>query len=245
MKLEECKTYPFLTFSPSEEYFFQAIDNAQFLNYFVNGGVFMKKKKKDKDLRKLKEPFFMLYTSTNNVYDFYDSKNVKYLMQRNDGDTKFMVFKANCLDLVDTGNVQNTEFIFSDGEFEYDYYFDDDYEEKSPKLPTSNHLIIGGISFAMILLVVIAVVCVMKRKNMYCFQEGKNDKVDGELKVHQNDLYGNLSNLEEWQERYDTNIVDTNTYYEDYDNAYENGQNEDDKEETNKKDVTIHEKNEE
>ena len=182
MKLEECKTYPFLTFSPSEEYFFQAIDNAQFLNYFVNGGVFMKKKKKDKDLRKLKEPFFMLYTSTNNVYDFYDSKNVKYLMQRNDGDTKFMVFKANCLDLVDTGNVQNTEFIFSDGEFEYDYYFDDDYEEKSPKLPTSNHLIIGGISFAMILLVVIAVVCVMKSKNMYCFQEGKNDKVDGELK---------------------------------------------------------------
>ena len=107
------------------------------------------------------------------------------------------------------------------------------------KSETSNHLMIGGISFTMILLVVIAVVCVMKRRNMYCFQEGKNDKVDGELKVHQNDLYGNLSNLEEWQERYDTNIVDTNTHYEDYDNAYENGQNEDDKEETNKKDSTM------
>ena len=64
------------------------------------------------------------------------------------------------------------------------------------------------------------------------------------MKVHQNDLYGNLSNLEDWQERYDTKIVDTNTYYEDYDNAYENGQNEDDKEKTNKKDSTIDEKNE-
>ena len=37
--------------------------------------------------------------------------------------------------------------------------------------------------------------------------------------VHQNDLYGNISKQEEHEQRYDTKIVDTNQYYDDYDNA--------------------------
>ena len=76
---------------------------------------------------------------------------------------------------------------------------------------TSNFIggIVGGVAFIIIIGIIIFVIC--KRKN---------NEVKGEKSiVHQNDLYGNISNQEEHEERYDTKIVDTNQYYDDYDNA--------------------------
>ena len=42
----------------------------------------------------------------------------------------------------------------------------------------------------------------------------KNDSKT-EAIVHQNDLYGNVTNEDYFNERYVTNIVDTNQYYDD------------------------------
>ena len=51
----------------------------------------------------------------------------------------------------------------------------------------------------------------LKRIGMICFNSNQKKQ---EIIVHQNELYGNLSNDDYFAERYDTNIVDTNQYYE-------------------------------
>ena len=45
---------------------------------------------------------------------------------------------------------------------------------------------------------------------MMCFKIENQESI-----VHQNELYGNMSNEDYFAERYYTNIVDTNQYYED------------------------------
>ena len=55
----------------------------------------------------------------------------------------------------------------------------------------------------------ITVYC-LKRKGIICISKKQKDEVI----VHQNELYGNLSNQDYFEERYDTNILDRNQYYE-------------------------------
>ena len=75
----------------------------------------------------------------------------------------------------------------------------------------------------------------MKRKEKFCFKENAKKKVDQEVVVHKNDLYGNMGNLEEWKERYDTKIVDTNTYYDNNYTGYQYEYYEDKKDKTESK----------
>ena len=51
----------------------------------------------------------------------------------------------------------------------------------------------------------------LKRKEVIC----KKDDSRAEAIVHQNDLYGNVTNEDYFNERYVTNIVHTNQYYDD------------------------------
>ena len=71
--------------------------------------------------------------------------------------------------------------------------------------------IVGGVASIIIIIISIIIFVIWKRKN-------KEVKVENPI-VHQNDLYSNISNQEEHEERYDTKIVDTNQYYDQYDNA--------------------------
>ena len=71
--------------------------------------------------------------------------------------------------------------------------------------------IVGGVASIIIIIISIIIFVIWKRKN-------KEVKVENPI-VHQNDLYSNISNQEEHEERYDTKIVDTNQYYDEYDNA--------------------------
>ena len=83
-----------------------------------------------------------------------------------------------------------------------------------PENENTNHLIggiSGGVALFLIILIIGIFIFVIRKRNI---KEAPCEKAI----VHQNDLYGNISNQEEHEERYDTNIVDTNQYYEDYDN---------------------------
>ena len=78
----------------------------------------------------------------------------------------------------------------------------------------SQTLIVGIIVPSAVVLVALATIITLfclKRRGLFCFN--KNQKKE-EIIVHQNELYGNLSNQDYFNERYDTNIVDTNQYYE-------------------------------
>ena len=74
--------------------------------------------------------------------------------------------------------------------------------------------IILGITISTVVLVSLSIFITLfclKRRRMLCFNKSPKNQ---EIIVHQNELYGNLSNDEYFAERYDTNIVDTNQYYE-------------------------------
>ena len=97
------------------------------------------------------------------------------------------------------------------------YHTDCDKEHKlnSNNGSKGSHTIIVGITVPSAVVLValasfITLFC-MKRRGLVCFN--KNQKKE-EIIVHQNELYGNLSNQDYFNERYDTNIVDKNQYYE-------------------------------
>ena len=48
------------------------------------------------------------------------------------------------------------------------------------------------------------------KKRIICSKKPKDENVI----THKNDLYGNLTNQDYFDERYDTNISDRNQYYE-------------------------------
>jgi len=240
IKLEDCKTYPRLTFSPVvTELIIEAKNEDEVLKNFGPNGELNRNNENN-------DTFFMIYSNENKTYKFYNSRNVIQLTQNYYDVSKFMVFKTDCLNRLDVRNNFEEEnqrrfFFPDDSEYEYNYH-DEDFKDNddgerlmplvpwTPKIETDIHLTIG-ISLATILtfLVVITVTCVMKRKKFCCFQDKVKNKVDNDLKVHKNDLYGNLSNLDEWKERYDTKIVDTNTYYDSNYTGYQDEYNEDDK----------------
>ena len=64
-------------------------------------------------------------------------------------------------------------------------------------------------SVLVICFLIFATVCLVK-KGVIC------DKKEEDAVVHQNELYGNLSNEDYFEERYDTNVVDTNENYQQY-----------------------------
>ena len=80
-------------------------------------------------------------------------------------------------------------------------------EKKDTKSET---MIFGliGFSFAVLLSLLICIAC-MKRRGIMCFKT-ENQKIN----VDQNPMYGNTTNEDYFAERYDTNVVDTNQYYE-------------------------------
>ena len=96
------------------------------------------------------------------------------------------------------------------------YVMDQNCTFKDTNKDSENTNLMGGIAGGVGLFIIIIIICiiifVIKKRNP---KEQKNEKAI----VHRNDLYGNISNQEEHEERYDTNIVDTNQYYEDYDNV--------------------------
>ena len=69
------------------------------------------------------------------------------------------------------------------------------------------------LSVLLICILVIVTVCLVK-KGIIC---NKNQKsVNKNTIVHQNDLYGNISNQDYFDERYDTNVMDKNENYQEY-----------------------------
>ena len=80
---------------------------------------------------------------------------------------------------------------------------------------SSNLIIIlsSSISSILVFLLVLFVVIYSVRKGFLC-AEKKNS--NDEVIVHQNELYGNISNQDYFDERYDTNVTDRNEDYEQY-----------------------------
>ena len=80
----------------------------------------------------------------------------------------------------------------------------------SPTTATADIIVIlcSTIPSLCILLSVIILVNLWK-KGLLC-KNSNNENVN----THKNDLYGNLTNQEYFDQRYDTNITDTNQYYE-------------------------------
>ena len=71
-------------------------------------------------------------------------------------------------------------------------------------------LIISSAVILICLATFITLFC-LKRRGIICINKNQKNQ---EIIVHQNELYGNLSNQDYFAERYDTNIVDRNQYYE-------------------------------
>ena len=69
--------------------------------------------------------------------------------------------------------------------------------------------IIGSSAVVLVGIATLIIVFCVKSRGMMCFK-----KESQEIIVHQNELYGNLSNQDYFSERYDTDIVDRNQYYE-------------------------------
>ena len=53
-----------------------------------------------------------------------------------------------------------------------------------------------------------AILVILVQKGIICKKSNEN------IIVHKNDLYGNLTNQDYFDERYDTKITDENQYYE-------------------------------
>ena len=68
-------------------------------------------------------------------------------------------------------------------------------------------------SFILLVVFIIVIGCLVK-KGIICSK--KKNSVNENVIVHQNDLYGNLSNQDYFDERYDTNIVEMNENYQHY-----------------------------
>ena len=84
-------------------------------------------------------------------------------------------------------------------------------EKKDMEEYENQTLIFGLIGLSAAVLVGIAsfIIFLLKRRGILCFKTENQDII-----VHQNVLYGNLSNEEYFAGRYDTNVVDRNQYYE-------------------------------
>ena len=97
------------------------------------------------------------------------------------------------------------------------YHKDCDEEQELSSSEASSEekqaIILGVVSSIGVLILIatsLTLFC-LKRRGIIC--SNKNQKKE-EIIVHQNELYGNLSNQDYFAERYDTNIVDRNQYYE-------------------------------
>ena len=71
-------------------------------------------------------------------------------------------------------------------------------EPLTPKTNTDYlYVYVGiGVGLSVIAIITLTAVLILKRKKKLCFKQNAKSKVDQELKIHKNDLYGNLSNLD-------------------------------------------------
>ena len=218
LRLDLCKKYPFSKTLSEFDFEAKAADENELLSLFGENGE-LNQDNENKDV------FFLQYSINNNYYEVYSSEDIVFLTHKSEDETNFIVFKTDCIS-------SGSPFSFHDDEIEDISEDNADVDSLTPlkdgSQPVNLYLLIGAsLAIIFLTLVVVSVGCCMKKK-IWCFQKANDSKLNGEVKVHQNDLYGNLSNLEEWQERYDTNITDTNTYYEDYYSGDQNVQNEGD-----------------
>ena len=56
----------------------------------------------------------------------------------------------------------------------------------------------------------LVILVILVKKGLICREKPNNQPVI----THKNDLYGNLTNEDYFNQRYDTNITDTNQYYD-------------------------------
>ena len=86
-------------------------------------------------------------------------------------------------------------------------------DEEVQSYESLNNILILKITSGIValLFLIVFVLCFLKRKGFIC---GKRKDVREESIVHQNELYGNVTNQDYFDERYDTNIVDKNQYYD-------------------------------
>ena len=61
-----------------------------------------------------------------------------------------------------------------------------------------------------IVCILTAILIILVKKRLICSEKKSIENVI----VHKNDLYGNLTNEEYFDQRYDTKVTDTNQYYD-------------------------------
>ena len=71
-------------------------------------------------------------------------------------------------------------------------------------------LILSTVIPSLITVITVAILAMLVQKGIICNKEKSNENII----VHKNDLYGNLTNQDYFDERYDTKITDENQYYE-------------------------------
>ena len=71
-------------------------------------------------------------------------------------------------------------------------------------------ILIIGITVPSVFCILAAVLSILVKKGFICRETSPKQNVI----VHQNDLYGNLTNQDYFDQRYDTKITDTNQYYD-------------------------------
>ena len=84
-------------------------------------------------------------------------------------------------------------------------------EEIQSNESSTNIIIFISIAVTILVCLIFFLLFCMKKKGVI----RKKDDAKKETIVHQNELYGNVSNEDYFNERYATNIVDKNQYYDD------------------------------
>ena len=187
IKLEDCKTYPRLSLSPSASAINFKLSEEAVFNYFGEGGVSNVK-------YETKETFFMIFSMNDKTYNFYDSQNVIYLKWNYTEVSKFMVFKAKCLNTLNEAPYfeGGKKTFFFPVDSEYEYYDEEivgvDSERRippaqTPKVETNLYLTIGvSLASIIFILVLITVICVMRKMNVCCFKGISDNEVDTNTK---------------------------------------------------------------
>ena len=151
------------------------------------------------------------YVKKGNYYYYYDYEDFQYAFMsvKDSKITCFGISSKEDLEKISIASDKDSVLHILNKTCNFDIKMNDFIKEDE-----MTEYIIGGIvgGFVLIIIIVSIIIIVIKKLNTED-QEVKSKKAI----VHQNDLYGNISNQEEHEERYDTNIVDTNQYYEDYD----------------------------
>ena len=95
-----------LSLSPSALAFHFKLSEEEVLSYFSEGGELNYKNEN-------KETFFVIYSSDNDTYKFYDSHKIVFLTLSDAETSTFMVFKADCLNSLESRNSFNEAIVWT------------------------------------------------------------------------------------------------------------------------------------